>query len=87
LNAELAKTLRLLARLDREAAPRVEPVGGGFAVLDPRTPMVWDANHVRIDGPPAASSEELAADAERIMGAAGLDYAHVVITDEATGQW
>jgi uncharacterized protein (DUF952 family)/ribosomal protein S18 acetylase RimI-like enzyme len=62
----------------RRAATREEPVTGGVAVLTDTVPTSWSHNQLLIDAPVAP--EQLAADAERVLGGAGLAHRHAHLT-------
>jgi ribosomal protein S18 acetylase RimI-like enzyme len=57
----------------------------GFAVLDRRWPLVWDANYIWIEELGDADASALIALAERIQGGAGLEHRLIVIADERGG--
>src|SRR5690349_21176158 len=79
--AELERALGFLAELDRRVVTETRPWRGGTALLSPDLPQVWDANYFRLEEPAADHEvEAIAADAERLAGAARL--AHVAITVE-----
>jgi GNAT superfamily N-acetyltransferase len=67
-----AAALAFLRSLDDACAERVVPIPGGHAVLDGRHPLLWDANHLRVETSEAPDAEALAAAAERHLGALGF---------------
>lgn len=64
---------------------RVEAVPYGTLIAASAVPNFWDYNALRIDGPVPATAAELAAEADRLQGALGLEHRKVEIHDEATG--
>ena len=84
--SELERIVAFLRRLDDEAAEREVPFRVGTADLHPSLPRVWSRNYliaeVDLD---EATAEGLAAEAERILGGAGLRHRKVEVHDEATG--
>jgi GNAT superfamily N-acetyltransferase len=67
------------------AAERVERVPLGSAVFTDSLPVVWSLNLLRVEEG-GASAEEIAAEAERLQGGAGLEHRRVAIEDEAAGK-
>jgi len=65
-------------------AGRVEEHPWGIAMLTDDLPRVWDANFVLADRW-EGSAAELAAEADRVLGAAGLRHRKVAIHDQALG--
>lgn len=58
----------------------------GTALFHDRLPRVWDLNFLRVDGAPQdIDARALAAEADRLQGAAGLEHRMVSIEDDRTG--
>jgi ribosomal protein S18 acetylase RimI-like enzyme len=70
-------------RLDERTAERLEPTRYGPVVLHTRLNRVHDLNFLRAEEPGDATAEELAAEAERIQGAAGIGHRRVNVRSEA----
>jgi GNAT superfamily N-acetyltransferase len=73
-------------RADRLAAKK-EPSRYGVALLDPELPDVWSRNYLfaseQLD---VVSAEELAREAERLLGQAGLRHRKVEVFDNTAGK-
>ncbi|MBV8992999.1 MAG: GNAT family N-acetyltransferase [Pseudonocardiales bacterium] len=71
---------------DRALAQRrgaaVLPVNGGVAVLDPRYPASHEHNALWMD--PGSDAATVAAEADRVLGSAGLSHRRAVLDDPAT---
>jgi ribosomal protein S18 acetylase RimI-like enzyme len=78
---EFERAFMLMHRLDEETAERMEPTQFGPVVVHERLHHVHDLNFLRADEPGDASAEELAAEAERVQGAAGLGHRRVNFSD------
>ena len=78
---EFERAFKLMHRLDDETAERLEPTPYGPVVVHERLHHVHDLNFLRADEPGDASAEELAAEAERVQGAAGLGHRRVNFRD------
>lgn len=75
--------IRLFDRgLAQRRAAAVVPVDGGFAVLDPRFPASYESNTLWMDPPSDAAT--VAAEADRVLGGAGLLHRQAVLDDAAT---
>jgi hypothetical protein len=44
--------IAFLCAIEDACAGRIERAPGGCAILDPRHPRLWDANHLRVEAPP-----------------------------------
>jgi ribosomal protein S18 acetylase RimI-like enzyme len=75
---ERTRALSFLRETDRRAADTWEAIPGGAVLLTPRFPLVWDGNHVQLDGRWAGTAEELDAALERALGSTGLGHRMVV---------
>src|SRR5512133_4249622 len=81
--SEFERAFALMDRLDELTAERLEPTPYGPVVLHSRLNRVHDLNFLRAEAPGDATAEELAAEAERVQGAAGIAHRRVNIRDEA----
>ncbi len=80
---DFAARVRLFDRaLAQRRAAAVVPVNGGVAVLDPRFPASYEHNSLWVDGRSDATT--VAADADRVLGAANLSHRRAVLDDPAT---
>jgi ribosomal protein S18 acetylase RimI-like enzyme len=85
----MAEVLDRIIRFERE----VEMAGSenlespfGVAVLEPELPRRHDSNYLLAERvPPGAGAQELAAEADRLLGGAGLAHRAVFTFDEALG--
>jgi ribosomal protein S18 acetylase RimI-like enzyme len=80
------RALRFQRTFEDGLAVRTEPFEGGTAIFRPEMPRVFDFNYLRVESPPPGGAEELAEEAERLQGAAGLLHRKIVIEDEGAGQ-
>ncbi len=82
--------MRIDAALRRREDRRAEHIvtfPWGAALLVERLPRVWDLNFVRVDAAPRRhGAARLAAEAERLMGAAGLAHRKLTVADDALGE-
>jgi ribosomal protein S18 acetylase RimI-like enzyme len=79
---DLERAIAFEESLRHQAVDEVVPFRFGEALLTPSLPHVWDLNVLRVlDANPSA--EEVAAEAERVLGGAGLAHRRVVAHDEA----
>ena len=86
MDGETPDRARVLAHLEwlaRAVAQREVPATGGIAVLDDRTPRLWDANHVIASSPAGLSAQDLAEGCAAVSAQAELGHRMVVIGDEA----
>jgi ribosomal protein S18 acetylase RimI-like enzyme len=89
--AERKRALGFLADTDRAVAGEVAAIDEagathGWAVIDRRRPLVWDANYVWFERPGDADAAALATIADRIQGAVGLTHRIVLVADERHGR-
>ena len=80
--SELARALAFEEMLRERSVDRIQPLPYGHAVFTPSLPKVWDLNNLRVERSAGVTAQELAEDAERLQGAAGLAHRRVVILDE-----
>ena len=82
---ELERALGFLALADH-GGTREKPFAYGTAMFDERVPRRWDSNYLLVEELPAdVGAAELAAEAERIQGAAGLNHRKLELRDETAG--
>jgi ribosomal protein S18 acetylase RimI-like enzyme len=81
--SEFSRAFALMDRLDELTAERLEPTPFGLVIVHSRLNRVQDLNFLRAEDPGDATAEELAAEAERVQGAAGIAHRRVNIRDEA----
>ncbi len=81
--SEFGRAFELMDRLDEVTAERLEPTPFGPVVVHSRLNRVHDLNFLRAEEPGDATAEELAAEAERVQGGAGISHRRVNIRDEA----
>jgi ribosomal protein S18 acetylase RimI-like enzyme len=85
----MADVLERVQRFEREvemAGSRTVESPYGVAVLEPSLPRRHDSNYLLVDRVPlGAGAQELAAEAERILGGAGLAHRAVLTFDEQLG--
>jgi ribosomal protein S18 acetylase RimI-like enzyme len=62
----------------------VVPLRGGVGVRHCELPVAYDHNQLRYDAPPPAA--EVLADAETVLGTAGLAHRSVVVADDTAGE-
>lgn len=83
---ELERALEFLALADH-GGTHEEPFAYGTAMFDERLPRRWDSNYLLVDRlPPTVGAAELAAEAERLQGEAGLRHRKLEVRDEAAGR-
>jgi predicted GNAT family acetyltransferase len=85
MTPELERAAAFEDALLEGAAERIERVPLGSAVFTDSLPVVWSLNLLRVEQADA-SVEEIAAEAERLQGGAGLEHRRVAIHDENTGR-
>jgi len=85
MTAERERAVAFEEGLRDAAADSVETVLLGEAVLTRSLPVVWSLNVLRIHKV-GATAEEIAAEAERLQGGAGLAHRRVSIHDEEAGR-
>jgi ribosomal protein S18 acetylase RimI-like enzyme len=77
--SDLARAVSFLRENDRAVADRVEPLPRGEVLLTPSLPLVYDANFMVVET--AVGADEAAAEADRVMGDAGLGHRRVNLAD------
>src|SRR3954447_3737448 len=81
--SEFERAFALMDRIDERAAKRLQPTPFGPVVVHARLDRVHDLNFLRAEEPGDATAEELAAEAERVQGAARIAHRRVNVRDEA----
>jgi ribosomal protein S18 acetylase RimI-like enzyme len=79
---EFERAFALMDRLDERTAERLEPTPYGPVVVHTRLSLVHDLNFLRAERPGDATAEHLAAEAERVQGAAMIGHRRVNIRSE-----
>src|SRR5688572_11962135 len=83
---ELERCIAMLREIDRRAAGRVVPFRLGSAYLRDELPRVWSRNYLSLEQDSEdASAELLAAQADRILGEAGVAHRKVEVLDREVG--
>jgi ribosomal protein S18 acetylase RimI-like enzyme len=78
---EFERAFELMDALDERQAERIESTRYGPVVVHERLWKVHDLNFLRAEEPGDATAEELAAEAERVQGAARLGHRRVNLRD------
>jgi GNAT superfamily N-acetyltransferase len=73
------RCLGFLAAFVRRRARRVAPFAHGCAVVAEELPRAWDLNAVWVTAGEEAEAGQLAAEAERLQGAAGLAHRRLIV--------
>jgi ribosomal protein S18 acetylase RimI-like enzyme len=76
--------IAFICAIEDACAGRIERAPGGCAVLDPRHPRLWDANHLRVEAPAAPDALELDAAARLHFG--DLEFQMISVLHEAVGR-
>ena len=79
---EFERAFALMDRLDERTAEQLEPTPFGPVLVHTRLNRVHDLNFLRAEEPGDATAEELAAEAERVQGAAGIGHRRVNVRSE-----
>src|SRR5690348_16631282 len=79
---EFVRAFALMDRLDERTAERLEPTPFGPVLVHTRLARVHDLNFLRAERPADATADELAAEAERVQGAAGIGHRRVNVRSE-----
>src|SRR6188472_3314415 len=79
---EFERAFALMDRLDERTAERLEPTPFGPVLVHTRLARVHDLNFLRAEDPGDAAAEELAAEAERVQGAAGIGHRRVNVRSQ-----
>ena len=79
-----ARAVAFLCAIEDACAEQLVPTPGGHAVIDNRHPRLWDANHLRVEGPEAPAMDALAAAAEIHFGR--LRFRAITVLEESVGE-
>jgi ribosomal protein S18 acetylase RimI-like enzyme len=79
---EFERAFALMDRMDERTAERLEPTPFGPVLVHTRLARVHDLNFLRAEEPGDATAEELAAEAERVQGGAGIAHRRVNVRAE-----
>jgi GNAT superfamily N-acetyltransferase len=83
---ELRRAIAFEEALRDGSADRIVPFPFGDALFTDSLPRVWDVNLVRVERAEGAGAAELAAEADRVQGAAGLAHRKLVVLHERDGE-
>lgn len=83
--SELERAVSFEEALRERCAERIVPFRFGRALFNDTLPLVWDLNVLRVDEPAGATTEALAAEADRLHGEAGHSHRRVAVNDERAG--
>src|SRR5438874_4631445 len=81
--SEFERAFAFQDRIEERTAERLEPTPYGPVLVHARLNRVHDLNFLRALEPSDATAEELAAEAERVQGAAGIGHRRVNLREEA----
>ena len=76
--------IAFLCAIEDRCAGQIESAPGGCAILDPRHPRLWDANHLRVEGPAAPDAVEL--DAAARLHFEDLGFQMITVLHEEVGR-
>jgi ribosomal protein S18 acetylase RimI-like enzyme len=83
---ELERCISFLRELDRRAAGRQVPFRFGTAYLHDELPSVWSRNYLSLEHDlEEATAELVAAEAERVLGEAGVAHRKLEVLDAEAG--
>jgi ribosomal protein S18 acetylase RimI-like enzyme len=85
MTAELDRAFAFEDALHDAAVDRSEPIPIGRALFTDSLPVVWSLNFLRIDQI-GVTAEEIATEAQRLQGGAGLEHRRVIVEDENAGR-
>jgi ribosomal protein S18 acetylase RimI-like enzyme len=80
--SEFERAFAFMDLIDERAAERLEPTPYGPVLVHSRLKRVHDLNFLRAENPGDATATELAAEAERVQGAAGIAHRRVNVRSE-----
>jgi ribosomal protein S18 acetylase RimI-like enzyme len=83
--SELDRIVAFRHAMEERMAERTEPFPYGTAFFSPSLARLWDRNYLRLEADGGVDAEELAAEADRIQGAARLAHRKVAVDDAAEG--
>ena len=82
----LARTLMFERDLIASVSTRFVPFTRGTAYLNDGYRERWDSNFLWVDGTDGAAADELAEEADRVLGGAGFTHREIRIDDDAYGR-
>jgi GNAT superfamily N-acetyltransferase len=85
MTSELERAVAFEEALQDAAVDRRQAIPLGTALFTDSLPVVWSLNFLRIEKI-GLTAEEIAAEAERLQGGAGLEHRRVAIEDESAGR-
>jgi GNAT superfamily N-acetyltransferase len=86
MSEQLERCIEFITRMADSAARKKEPSKYGVALLDPELPDVWSRNYLFANElPEGVSASELAGEADRVLGAAGLRHRKVELFADEPG--
>lgn len=77
-NESTALLTSFLCAIEDACAEHRIPCPGGHAIVDSHRPLLWDANHLRVETPQAPDGERLADAADRHLGAGSFRVINVL---------
>jgi ribosomal protein S18 acetylase RimI-like enzyme len=86
MSDDLRRAIAFEEALRDSAVDRAEPFRFGEALFTDSLPRVWDANLLRVERANGASAAELAAEADRVQGGAGLQHRKLAVLDAREGE-
>ena len=81
MRREVQQALEMAAAIDNAMARTLIRITGGVGVLDGEVPLVFDANHLRIDDVRGWDVRTLLQKGDQILGEAGIGYRELVLFD------
>jgi GNAT superfamily N-acetyltransferase len=82
---DLERCVDFITGMADRAARKKLPSPYGVALLDPELPAVWSRNYLLMNPDAGASAAELAAEADRLLGAIGARHRKVELFDAEAG--
>ena len=83
---EFERAFAFQDRVEERTAERLEPTPYGPVLVHTRLNRVHDLNFLRAEELGSASAQELAAEAERVQGAAGIGHRRVDLREDAVSE-
>lgn len=86
-SSDRERVIEFVRSHEERLATHVEPFQWGTAYLDARYPLRWDSNFLWATRPlEGVAAETLAAEADRILGGAGLSHREIIVEHAADGE-
>jgi GNAT superfamily N-acetyltransferase len=86
MNDDVISILAFQRSMLERLSSRVEPFAWGRAFLDERFPKRWDSNFLWVEAPlDRVAAEDLVAEADRVLGGAGLAHRRIYLDDDDEG--